>query len=443
MTDKLFEDLPEQQREASVGMGTARLRKPVRNQLKLEIYDLDALIDEDHAARLIWAYAERLDLSEIEASIKVRVGTPGMPQTSPHLLMALWLYATSDGVGSARELARLCESTPAYRWLCGGVGVNHHGLSDFRNLQGVRIEALLAQHVANLSAVGLIDLDEVAQDGVRVRANAGTASYRRRKTLEGELIKAKALLNRLAKEREADPGASERRRKTRKESLACDRAARLEEALAAVGRAEVLQQKRLKTNKAKTKRQKEPRASTSDPAARVMKMPDGGFRPAYNVQFASLPENGIVIAVGCVTVGSDRGLAEPMAAQIEKIYGRRPRRHLVDGGYQSAKDIKAAADKGTAIYSPPIKSKSGKDPYEPRAKDSKAVAEWRARMATDEAQAIYRRRARAELVHAKLRNLHLDRLYVRGKDKVATWMRWFALSMNILTEARLRKAQIA
>jgi transposase len=440
---ELFDDLPEQRREGSAAVGAARLRKPIRNEVKLEICDLDALIDEDHPARLIWAYAEKVDLSEIEASIKVRLGTPGMPQTSPHLLLALWLYATSDGVGSARELARLCESMPAYRWLCGGVGINHHGLSDFRSLQGARIEALLTQHVASLSVAGLIDLDEVAQDGVRVRANAGASSFRRRKTLEAELSKAQELLARLAQEKDDDPGASGRRRKARQESAARDRAARVEEALVVLGQVEKLREKRLKTNKAETKRQKEPRASTTDPAVRVLKMPDGGFRPGYNVQFASLPESGIVISVDCGTVGSDRGLAEPMAAAIEKAYDRRPKRHLVDGGYQSAKDIGAAAAKGTAIYSPPIKSKSGKDPYEPRAKDSKAVAEWRARMATEEAQVIYRRRARAELVHAKLRNLYLDRLYVRGLEKVKTWMRWFALSMNILTEARLRKPQIA
>ncbi len=440
---ELFDDLPEQRREAYVAAGGARLRKPVRNEVKLEICDLDGLIDEDHTARLIWAYVERLDLSDIEASIKARIGTPGMPRTSPHLLLALWLYATSDGVGSARELARLCESVPAYRWLCGGVGVNYHSLSDFRNLQGARLEALLAQHVASLSAASLIDLDEMAQDGVRVRANAGAASFRRRKTLEGELSKAKALLARLATEEDDDPGASTRRRKARQESAARDRAARVEKALEALARAEDLREKRLKTNKAETQRQKEPRASTSDPAARVMKMPDGGFRPAYNVQFASLPESGIVIAVSCATVGSDRGLAEPMAATIEATYGQRPKRHLVDGGFQSAEDIEAAAAKGTAIFSPPLKAKWGKDPYEPRAKDSQPVAEWRARMATAEAKAIYRRRARAELIHAKLRNLHLDRLHLRGREKVETWMRWFALTMNILTEARLRKTQIA
>lgn len=160
---------------------------PVRDEVRLEVIDLDGLIGEDHAARLIWAYVERLDFSDFEAGVRSREGRPGMPQTAPQLLLALWLYAITDGVGSARAIERLCTLDPAYRWLCGGVGVNHHAISDFRSEQGERIERLLVQHVASLSAAGLIDLDEIAQDGVKVRAYAGAASFRRRKTLESEL----------------------------------------------------------------------------------------------------------------------------------------------------------------------------------------------------------------------------------------------------------------
>jgi len=441
----LFDDLSEQHAPLSDGpsAGKVRLRVPVRDETRLEAVDLDALIGEAHAARLIWAYVERLDFTDFEARVRSREGLPGMPQTSPRLLLGLWLYATSDGVGSAREVERLCAYDPAYRWLCGGVTVNHHALSDFRSAQDVRIEMLLTSHVASLSAAGLIDLDEIAQDGVKVRAPAGAASFRRRKTIESELAKAKALLARLAKDEDDDPGSSSRRRKARQASAARDRLARVEQALAALGEAEALRAKREKTNKAETVRQKEPRASTSDAQARVMKMPDGGFRPAYNVQFASLPGNGIVIGVQVTTVGSDRGLAEPMAQNIAATFGHRPARHLLDGGYQAAPDIEAAHAAGTLIYSPPLRSKSGKDPHLPRPDDGPGVAAWRQRMATPEALAIYKRRSRCELVHARLRNLRLDRLFVRGRAKVETWMIGFALAMNILTEARLRTAQAA
>lgn len=403
--------------------------------MTLEALDLESLIDEAHPARVIWAYAQRVDMSDFEAGVRSREGLPGMPQTSPHLLLALWLYGISDGVGSARALARLCQSAAPYRWLCGGVSVNHRLLSEFRSGQAARIEALLTLHVASLSAAGVIDLDEVAQDGVRVRASAGAASFRRRKSLQAELRKARAWIERLSRDDEDHPGPS-----GRKLRAAMQRAERVDAALAALGEAEKLRQKRERTNRKETARQKAPRASTTDPEARVMKMADGGFRPAYNVQFASLPQSGIILAVGCSTVGSDRGLAEPMAQALEAAYGRRPKRHLLDGGYLASEDVEAADRAGTAIHCPPGKAKSGRAPLEPRATDSPAIAAWRARMASDAGKQVFKRRPMCELVHARLRNLAIDKLRVRGRAKVETWMRWFALAMNILTAHRLAAA---
>lgn len=440
----LFGGLPEQVDPGAADIGgKARLRVPERDVVRLEVVDLDGLIGVDHPARVIWTYAARVDFSDVEARVRSREGRAGMPQTSPHLLLALWLYATSDGVGSAREVARLCDSDPAYRWLCGGVGVNHHALSDFRTAEGGRIERLLAVHVASLSVAGLIDLDEIAQDGVKVRASAGAASFRRRKTLEAELGKAKDLLARLARDEDDDPGSTGRRRKARAASAAADRLARVEAALAALGELEAKRAEQEKRNPKQTKRQGEPRASTSDPEARVMKMPDGGFRPAYNVQFASLPESGVIVAVTATNAGTDKGLIEPMAQKLTAAYGARPRHHLVDGGYQSAPDIEAAHAAGTTLFSPPQKAKSGADPHQAKPGDGPGVLAWRARMATPEAQAIYKRRARCELIHAKLRNLTLDRLRVRGCAKVQAWMAGFALAMNILTEHRLQGLKAA
>jgi transposase len=432
---ELFDDLPEQGSGKERALGRARLREPVRDEVRLRAFDLDSLIDEDHPARAIWAYASKVDMTAFEASVRSREGSPGMPQTSPHLLLALWLYATTDGIGSARALARACEGVSAYRWLCGEVGVNHRILSAFRNDQGGRIEQLLCDHVASLSAAGLIDLDEVAQDGVRIRASAGAASFRRRKTLNSELAKARRLLRRLAKQDDDDGPASGRKLRAARE-----RAERVKQALANLGEVEKLRAKREKTNANQTRRQKEPRASTTDPEARIMKMADGGFRPAYNVQFASLPDTGVILAVTCQMIGSDRGLAEPMAQRLERLYGQRPKRHLVDGGYQSANDIAAAEAAGTRFYCPPGKTKSGRDPAQPRDNDPPNVARWRAKMATPEGKDAYKRRALCELVHAKLRNRGTDRLYVRGRAKVEIWMRWFALGANILTAHRLAAA---
>ena len=271
--------------------------------------------------------------------------------------------------------------------------------------------------MASLSTAGLIELDEIAKDGVKVWADAGAASFRRRPTLERELDKARAAVARLDRDEAADPGATGRRR---------------------LAEVEAVRAKRTQTNAKASARQKELRASTTDPQARVMKMPDGGFRPAYNVQFASLPGTGIVVGVRVGSVGSDRGLAEPMAAGLAATYGRRPARYLIDGGFQAADDIEAAHAVGTAVYCPPGRGKAGNDPHRIRPGDGPGVAAWRSRMAGEPAKAIYRRRGRCELVHARLRNFGLDRPLVRGLDKLTAWMTDFALAMNILNEHRLR-----
>lgn len=437
---KLFGDLPEHPAPLNFPCGgVARLRRPVRDEKEFRVCDLDALIGEEHPARLIWAYVEKLDLRELEAGVKARDGAPGMPQTSFHLLFGLWLYATSQGVGSARALERLCGSEAAYQWLCGGVSVNHRLLGEFRRDHGALVERLLIEHAAGLSKAGLICLDVIAQDGVRVRASAGSSSFRRRKTLGGELEKSKALVERLSKELGDDPGASDRRARANRERAALERLSRVEAALEAQKEIEALREKRLKTNRAAAEKQKEPRSSTTDADARVMKMADGGFRPAYNAQFASDPGSGIIVAAGCETTGSDRGLAEPMAQKIARDYGARPGAYLIDGGFLLRPDIEAADAAGTRVYCPPSKSKSGRDPYEPGAGDSLPIAVWRKRMASEEGKAVYKLRCRCELPHARLRNLGLDHLLLRGKEKVLTWMRWFALAMNVMTGARLAR----
>lgn len=274
----LFPDLPDQRRAEVLDAGKPRQREPVRDQIELRAVDLEGLLPLDHSARVIWAYVERLDLRELEEAIRAREHTPGQAPASPRLLLALWLYATSEGVGSARALARLCESHDVYRWLCGGVSVNYHGLADFRTAHPELLERLLSENVASLSVAGVIDLDEVAQDGLRVRASAGTTSFRRKKKLHKELRKAQRLVQRLRDETSDDPQASNRRIMAAKERAAREREARVKAALDKMAEIEAQRERRRKTNKNQVEKQAEPRTSTTDPEARVMKMPDGGFR---------------------------------------------------------------------------------------------------------------------------------------------------------------------
>src|ERR1700733_9011447 len=307
--DELFSDLPEHLTERTFDPGRPRLREPVRDQIELRAVDLDRLIAADHPARVIWDYVQGLELGSLEQAVRAREHTPGQAPATPRLLLALWLYATVEGVGSARALDRLCESHDAYRWLCGGVSVNYHGLSDFRTADPELLDRLLSENVATSSAANVITLDEVVQDGVRVRASAGAASFRRSKTLHKELKKARRRVAQLRQEVNDDPDASNRR---------------IRAALAKLAEIEAERERRAKTNKKQVAKQKEPRASTTDPEARIMKMADGGYRPAYNCQLGTVAKGQIVVAVEATAVGSDRGLMPPMLRQIERRYGRRP-----------------------------------------------------------------------------------------------------------------------
>ncbi len=418
-------------------MGKVRLREPVRDQIELRAVDIESLIGAEHPARVIWAYVEKLDLSALEEAIKAREDRPGQAPASPQLLLALWLYATSEGVGSARALARLCESHDAYRWLCGGVSVNYHGLADFRTGHAELLDKLLTENVATLSAAGVIDLDEVVQDGVRVRASAGAGSFRRKKKLHKELAKAKRLVERLKRESDDDPDASNRRIAAARERAAKERQARVEAALDKLGEIEAERKRRAKTNKAQVAKQGQPRASTTDPEARVMKMADGGFRPAYNCQISTVARGQIVVAATAVAKGSDRGLIRPMLEAIEQRYKRQPKRHLVDGGFNKNADTEWAAAAGVKIYGPPGQSKHKTDPYAPRRDDGPGVAAWRRRMKSPHGKSVYKRRAPGECINARFRQWRLYQFTVRGLANVITVLRWFALANNILSSHRL------
>src|SRR5438105_5417538 len=286
---ELFSDLPQQPKpQAAQGArGAPRMREPVRDQIELRAVDLDGLIGQDDPVRVIWAYVEPLDLSELEGRVKAREHTPGYPPISPKLMLALWLYATSQGVGSARALARLCKSHAAYRWLCDGVSVNYHTLADFRLDCADLLDRLLTEHLVALAQAGIIDLAVLAQDGVRVRASAGAASFRRAATLEQRLAAAAAVVEALKHEVDEDPDASNRRIKAAKERAARQRAERIAAAQKELSEIKQQRARREESHGKPSKPQKEPRASTTDPNARVMKMADGGFRPAYNVQVVS------------------------------------------------------------------------------------------------------------------------------------------------------------
>lgn len=414
--------------------GIPRLVRPNRAQIELRAVDLESLLPMDHAARAVWDFVESMDVSALESQVQSVEGKSGRPAVDPRILLSLWLHGTIEGVGSARALERLTQQHDAYRWLCGGVSVSYHTLSDFRSRQEAFLDDLLTQSVAVLMVQGLVKLERVAQDGIRVRANAGASSFRREPTLEQCLKEAQEQIERLRQELESDPEATSRRQAAARQRAAEDRKRRVQEALAQMPDAA--------SKKPKAKKE-QARVSTTDADARVMKMGDGGFRPAYNGQYSVDTESQIVVGVDVSNHGTDHGKLVPMTEQLQERYGIIPLESLVDGGFASLSDIKDASALETTVYAPVSKPKDpNRDPYEPLEDDAPSVAAWRRRMGTPEAKAVYKKRASTvECVNALARNRGLQRLLVRGQSKARTVLLWFAVAHNLVRGISLRSAQ--
>jgi transposase len=418
-----------------------RMHSPNRQQL-IPTKTIDELLEPDHPARAVWAYVEDLDLTVLYNRIRARGSLAGRPAIDPRLLVALWLYGTLSGFPSARELADLCLRHDAFRWLAGGVSVNYHTLADFRTDNPEFLEQLLKQSVERLREQGVVDLQRIAQDGMRVRANAGAASFRRRETLERLLHEAEEEIRRLKADVAEMKSQQHSMQGVAPEQASAEALLSPQEAAAALRHAEerverieeALQRLPEMEAKIKANENKEARVSTTDPEATVMKMADGGFRPAYNIQYATACQGQVIVGVDVLTEGSDKGQLPPMLDQIDTRFGECPQEVLVDGGFVKLEDIeKVQSEQECTVYAPvPKPKKEGVDQYEPKATDSEEVAEWRARMGTAEAKETYKdRAATAECVNAQSRNRDLRLLTVRGVEKVKSVATWFAIAHNM------------
>ena len=413
-----------------------RVQRPNRTQLQWRPIDLEALLPPAHRARVVWDFVEGLDLSPLYHTIKAVEGHAGRSAIDPAILMALWLYATLEAVGSARALARLCEEHDAYRWLCGGVSVNYHTLADFRVDPAEVLDGLLTTSVAALMAEGLVALTRVAQDGVKIRARAGGASFRRGERLAQCLAEATAQVGALREQLEADPGAGSRREAAARRRAVEERQRRVAAALAQVPGLEARRRKAGVKGPA--------RLSTTDPDARVMKMADGGFRPAFNAQLMTTTQGQVIVGVELTNAGTDQGQLHPMVEQVQRRYGGGPTEVLADGGYVDLDDLRAVAgaEHGCTVYAPPPGADDPTRAHRPLWRvDDALVGEWRQRMATAAAKAVYRERAAtSECVNALARNRGLRQLGVRGLRNARAVLRWFALAHNLMRAACLRGA---
>ena len=394
---------------------------------------LENLLEQDHQARIVWDFCQGLDLSELYDPIRSREGGPGRAAIDPRICVALWLYATLEGVGSARALAWLCSNHNAFRWLVGGVSVNHHTLSDFRVEHVDVLDKVLTHSVAVLREQELVDLNRVAHDGMRVRASAGAASFRRRPTLQEHIKEAEEQVLRLKEELNDDPAGPSRRQAKARERAARERVERLRKALERMPEMEAKKQ---------PDERHKARASSTDPEATVMKMPDGGYRPAYNFQYTADCPSQVIVAAEVTTSGSDMGQLKPQVKQVHERFGVYPKEAAADGGFAKHTDIEEIEREcgGCKVYAPvPEPKDPNTDRYAPHPGDSNEVIRWRARMSSEEGKEIYKDRAStSECVNAQARNRGLVRLLVRGQQKVKAVALWYAIAHNVVCGLRLR-----
>jgi transposase len=483
------------------------LIRPVnRQQMSWRAVDVERLIGEDHRARAIWTLVGGLDLQRFYDGIESSVEEGGRPAFDPQLLISLWVYAYSEGIGSAREVARRCEFDPAFQWLTGLEEVNYHTLASFRVEKQQELDELFTQVLAALSKEGLITLEQVMQDGTKIKALASTRSFQRGGTIQGHLERARQRVAEMGDPRneETRPKAKQAQARARREQQE-----RLESAL------EELQ--KLQARKSGEKAKSETRVSTSDPQARVMKQSDGGLALSYNAQISTDAAQGVIVAVAVTQQANDSAQLLPAVERIENQLKQTPEQMVADGGYTTRDNIEKMAGRGIDFlgsmgrqemssgvtapnrfppsafaYQPETnryvcpegkllrpqgryhgKKKRGLVAYWYQAKfsdcqpcvrkpeccpenqrqgrglvrrvENAAVLAFREKMASVEAQAQYRRRGRVvEFCHAWIKSkLGLRQFHVRGLAKVQSEMLWACLTYNLQQWIRLGKLRAA
>jgi len=418
--------------------GRKSIRGANRTQIEFKCACLDDLIPKDHRARDVWDYVSELDLSCFHDHIRIPEGSKGPRTADPKILLAIWLFAILQGEVSARKINKLCTEHHAYIWLCGGISVNYHTLSDFRNIGGDRLQKLLQESIGVMWKSGIFNPEDVAQDGTRVKASAGTDTLRRDITLEKYLEEANLYLIKLEKEHKANPSASTLREKAARERAAKERKERLERA-----RAELLDYKNHRIQSSKANHHKlsqedldDMRASITDPDCRKMKMSHGGFRPAFNVQFATSVDKKVILGVDVVQT-MDQGTLCPMMSQVkdnlEAVGCPMPKTWLADSAYANKNDADKAEHEfsDVVLYSTPT-SNGKTDAFTPRATDNTAMANLRKRMSTKEAQSKYKKRAStAEFANAMAKNRGMHEFLIRGLRKVKNMAMIYAIVHNM------------
>lgn len=312
-----------------------RLKRINRDQLLFKTVKIDNLIDDKHPARAIWEFTGHLNLTAFYENIEAVEGVAGRRATDPRLLISLWIYALSQGIGSARKIAELCEYHPAFQWLAGTEEINHHTVSDFRVDHKEALEKLFVQVLGILSAEGMVTLERVAHDGTKIKAYAGIDSFRREERIRAHLVMAEDQLKIL---KEEDAGTSHKNNSVKtRERFIRDKKERMERALEELRK---IRSSSPEGNKDKV------RVSATDPESRIMKQSDGGFAPSYNVQVSADADNGVIVGMDVTQAVNDCDQLTPAMEEIKKNTGSLPDQVVADGGFTNRQSILDMDKKG-------------------------------------------------------------------------------------------------
>ena len=442
------------------------IRHVNRQQMSWRAVDVEHLISADHPARAMWTLVGRLNLSAFYQAIESSTEEGGRPAIDPQLLISLWVYAYSQGIGSAREVARRCAYDPAFQWLTGWEEVNYHTLADFRVEKQQELDELFTQVLAALSQEGLITLEQVMQDGTKIKAQASSRSYCQEETIREHLERARRRVAEMGDPRneESSPKAKQAQVRARRQQQE-----RLESAL------EELQ--KWQARKSGEKAKKQTRVSTSDPQARAMHQPDGGLALSYNAQISTDAAQGLIVGVAVTQEPNDSGQLLPAVDRLEQRLEKKPQQMVADSGYTTRENIEKMAGReidflGTMRYEnvprganlpnrfppsafPYLPEKNHACPRKPACcpdnqkrgrsvahpEESPVVIAFRKKMASEEARKQYRRRGRiVEFCHAWIKSkLGLRQFHVRGLKKVQMEMLWACLTYNLQHWIRLSK----
>jgi transposase len=319
-----------------------RLKPINREQMVLRAVEVEKLVPEDHEVRGIWEFVGQLDLSRYYEGIKAEEGEAGCSAFDPQVLISVWIYAYSKGVGSAREVSRLTEEDGAYQWITGLKAINYHTLSDFRVKHKEGLDELFIEALGIMSAEGLVTLERVMHDGSKVKACAGGDTFRGEEKLRVHLGAARQQVEQMGDPRTAEE-VSPRVAKARQRAVR-ERQQRLEKAL------EELEQ--IRASKTGVEEKKKVRVSMTDPEARIMKQSDGGFAPSFNVQITTDAKEKVIVGAGVSQCASDYGELVPAMEKVEENMGCNPGQAVVDGGFISRENILAMEGKKIDLIGP-------------------------------------------------------------------------------------------